>query len=201
MAILDLSVFTTYYRSEIPTDDPLAKIALDAGIAVVRDMCKRSFDVASTDTNDATTRTYTPGCATTVLRIHDCTQIVSVSESGTALTAGTGYQAETVNGTQTIAWDGDTVPYEQLRRLYTCWYTDGPLPTVTVSALWGLAAVPATVTQAAAIAAAEIYDMRDVHNGVLAVTEAGVARVRENPMINFLLHKWRRAEATFGIDG
>lgn len=197
MTILSLIDFSSYYRSEMPGDDPLAQMALDAGIAVVKSICKRSFDVASAVSS---ARSYTPD-GSRVLRIHDCTSIVSVTEAGSALTAGTGFQAETKLGTQTIAWEGDTLPYERIRRLDTCWYTDRGTPTVTVTALWGMAAVPSVVPQAAAIAASDFYDMRDVRLGVLVITEAGVARVRQNTTVLSLLNEWRRVEATFGIAG
>lgn len=196
MSILDLDVFTSYYRSEISEDDPLAQIALLSGISVVKSICKRSFDLAA---GDPTARTYTPRCDSRVIRIHDCTQVVSVTEAGSTLTAGTGFQAETKLGAQTISWEGDTLPYEQVRRLSACWYTYDSTPTVTVTALWGMTAVPAVVPQAAAIAAKDFYDMRDVKMGVLTVTEAGVARVRQNQAVVELLTPWRRSEAVFGI--
>lgn len=101
--------------------------------------CARNFDVAGAS---ATARLYVPN-GTDVLRIHDCTEVTSISVSGTTLSAST-YQLEPVG----VALDGEARPYEQVRLLLDYWrVTVHGEATVTVTAKWGWSATPYEVPE------------------------------------------------------
>lgn len=195
MTIIDSATFRNWYRTDIPGDQDLISIILAATDEGVQFICKRQFVVASESSDDATTRAYVPEHCTDVLRIHDCTSVVAVVENGVTLTAGVDYQTEPV---QQIAWTGDVKPYEQLRRLNRYWHTDGPRATVTVTALWGLAAIPSSIKTACLVGAKDLADTRDVKLGIASVNEFAL-RVRENPEVRRLCQGWVRTVESVGI--
>jgi hypothetical protein len=197
---VDVDFFRGYYRTSIIEDDPFAIVALSAGHKYVRTACQRSFAIASTDVADATSRSYTPKCGSRrPLRIHDCTQIISVTENGVELAADQ-WQAQTLWGTQTRSWTDELYPYEEIQRRSTTWYTYQDTPTVDVVAVWGWPVeVPSAIFEATCIASKDFYDVRDVTLGVVGFSEAGAARVRENGAIATLIKDYQRFETLPGL--
>lgn len=186
--------FKTYYRTDIPGDESLIRDCLNAATEGIQGLCQRAFIVA--DDDDATARSYAPVPCSQSLRIHDCVSIVSVTENGVTLTVNTDYVEDPL---QRIGWDGESVPIERLTRRYSDWATDCGVATVTVTARWGLAAIPASVKTACRIGAKDLCDTREVRLGIANVNEFGPLRVRENPQVRQLVGKHMRPEALFGI--
>ena len=184
--------FAEYARDTTSAADvATANAALLAAEALVDEFCQRSFTVATT----SSARVYTPETnESEVLRIHGCTAITSVVESGTTLTAAQ-YQAEPLNN---LTISGMTVPYTHLRRYAGFWYYDLGRPTVTVTATWGWAAVPAAVVEATYIIGKDILQQRNNNSGIASFGDYGAVGVRMNPFALNLLRPLRRSEA-FGI--
>lgn len=190
MSIVTLATFKSFDRDLTTVDDTLLQYALDAGDQWIFDYCHRKFEVAGS----ASARLFVPS-GNAVLRIHDCTTVTAVTESGDAV-ASTDYQKEPT----TVSWSGLTKPYEQLRRLGSVWsqLDDVGEASVSVTATWGWAAIPAAVTQAALIVAKDIFDTREVRFGVANVTDFGPTAARVNKAAWMLLAPYRRVEA-FGF--
>lgn len=163
-------------------EDILTNSAL-AAIWLAEDECQRSFTVATT----ATARTYIPTSGSDVLRIHDCTTVTSIVENGTTLVVTTDYQLEPAGG---VDFAGHTVPYQQIRRRYAPWYTDGQWGTVVVTATWGCTTVPPTAVEAMKLFAKDFADNRD--------TDYARVKLTQSEAIARLLGPLRRVEA-FGI--
>jgi len=165
-----------YARNERPTEDSaFIEEARLAAIQTICDGCQRYFAVAS---DTASARTFAPS-GTDWLYIGDCTEVTTVVEDGTTLTVSTDYQLEPVTATN---FAGLAVPYNSLRRLDRCWYTDGPRGTVVVTAKWGFASVPSRIVEAVKILTRDIVDNRDVDPALLATT---------NPVVRAAIEDYR----------
>ena len=181
-----------YHRSEIPTDDDeFIEAACDAAEAMLDQECQRRFVVATT----ATLRRYVP-TNWERLRIHDCTSVTLISNDGSTVAAAD-YQLEPVNG---LTWAGETRPYDQVRILGGgSWWIDGYEATVSVTATWGWAAIPARIEQAALIIAKEIITNRDeVKLGLVGFSDVGGVTARTNPIVRDTIAAYKRVEA-FGL--
>src|SRR5262249_240828 len=64
------------------------------------------------------------------------------------------------------------------------------LDRVQVTGVFGWPAVPLNVKNAARIAAAQIFKMKDATFGVAGVGDLGVIRVRQMPDVMWLLHRY-----------
>lgn len=189
MSNLSVAAFRAWKGNPTAPDNATIQAAIDAAEFVIGEDVGRYFAVAGS----SSARTYAPQFdGQTILPIHDCTSIVSVSNDGTTVTAGSnGYQAEPVN----VSWAGNARPYTQLRLLSGSWVHDKGRATVTVTATWGWSALPSAYTEATKILAADVLDQRALQNGVVAFTEYAAIRVRANPMVAQLLAPLRRAES------
>ncbi len=196
MSIASVDEFKGFYRTTIDADTPTLQVCLDAAIKGLNRLCGREWVVASTDPDEATARTYRPDECTQWLRIHDCTSIVSVVENGVTLTGNTDYTTDPIS---TVGWTGETVPVERLKRRYNNWWTDTDIATVTVTGLWGWAAIPTSIKMACYIGTKDLADTRDVKLGIADISQYGPMRVRENPEVRRLASGYIRAEAAFGI--
>lgn len=192
MALLTTEQVKAYHRSEIPTDDDeFIDAACDAAEATLNMETGREWVVAST----SSARVFVPE-SPCLVRIDDCTTVVSVSNDG-ATVASSDYQKEPLNG-RSAGMPG--VPYDRLRLLGgSVWYIDGREATVSVTATWGWAAIPARITQAALIIAKEIITNRDeVKLGLVGFSDVGGVVARTNPIVAATIAHYRRVEA-FGI--
>jgi len=168
---------------------PLRAGALLAAERAVSEFCARSFAAAGAS---ATARLYAPS-GIDALRIHDCTEVTNIAVSGTTL-ASTTYQLEPY----AVSWSGASEPYQQVRRLDNVWTVSTPgKATITVTAKWGWAAVPAEVAEATKIIGKDILQQRHTVGNIAAVGDFG-GSVRLNTYVRQLLGPLRRAEA-FGI--
>ena len=181
MSIVTLATFKDYARNEIASaDDVVLQACIDSGSALVNDYCARNFVLASA----ASDRHYSPTRAgQSVLRIHDCVTVNTVTVMSSALAATT-YQAEPLDA---ITMSGDPRPTEQLRSFYYPWLYDYGRAWIVVNATWGWpgSTLPTQVTEAALITARDIYINRN-------------APVDLSDMAKMLLNPYRRAEA-FGL--
>lgn len=193
MSNLSVATFKAWKRVEVSTDDSVIQAAIDAAEETINQHCGRRFNVA---TGAATARTFkAPSPNSTVLEIHDCTTVSSVTDSGNTI-AASGYQLEPLNG---IDITGLNVPYSRIRLVGGgVWSYLYDAANVTVTAQWGWPALPARYTEASKILTADILDNRDIRNGVIGFTDYAGIRVRENPVVSQLLAKLVRAQA-FGI--
>jgi len=180
-----------YHRNEIPTaDDEFIDEGGDGAEDFMDESCKRRFVVATS----ATPRVYAPRSGH-ILRIHDCTSITSVVNNG-ATVAPADYQLEPLNG---LTWSGEARPFEQIRLKSGSWFVDDGEATVTVTAAWGWAAIPARIKHAALIVAKEIITNRDeVKLGLVGFSDVGGVVARTNPIVRDAIRDYRRSE-TFGI--
>ena len=188
MPIATLDDVKDFVRTTLTgVEDDIITNSLSAAIGLINETTQRDWSVATT----ATARVYAPDFGSAVLRIHDCTSVTSVVENGATLTAGTSYQLEPLNGR---SWSGQAVPYTQIRKLTGSWYVYGGQATVTVTATWGWAAIPAQIVEAVKILTKDIIDHRDIRFGT-QVTDMGASRVRQASLISDLIATFRRAEA------
>ena len=180
-----------YCRDTITASDAFYDSALDAAELSVSQGCARQFVAAGA----ATPRVFRPSHPT-VLRVDDCTAITSVSNFGSTVAAAS-YQLEPLNGR--VA-SGEVRPFEQIRLLGTTWDPgnyDGQA-SVTVTASWGWASIPAPIKEAVKIIAKDILSNRDVRFGLVAVTDVAGITARTNPTVKQIIADYRRTEA-FGI--
>jgi len=181
--------FTEYIRSELGSlDERMVTQAQLAAEQVVQQYCQRTFEIAGA----ASARVYIPKNSD-LLRIHDCTSVTSITENGSTL-ATTSYQLEPLNA---LSMTGTAVPYTQARRVYSAWLNYGDTASVSVTATWGWAAVPAAVTEAVKQVAKDMIQMRDTKFGYTLGEFGGFAAGRNWAALNALA-PFRRAEA-FGV--
>lgn len=179
-----------YLRNEKPTeDDPFYEAAIDTAEQAFDIACGRRFFVAST----ATARVFRPHPRSTRLGIDDCTTVTSVVENGVTVSASD-YQLEPLNG---LSSAGAVVPYTDIRRKAGVhWYTYYDEATVTVTATWGWAAIPAPVVEACKVLTKAVLDGRDlVANGVAGIGPDGsVITERDAKIVKSAIADYRRGE-------
>ena len=173
-------------------DDTRLQSALDSATQSVEGICGRQFN----DSGAATARVYYPD-SPILVRVEDFSTVaglvVAVDYSNTGnystVIAATNYQVEPLNG---VVGGMTGFPYNRIRSInayYPLWWgaIGGPRASIQVTARWGWAAVPASVTEACLILAEELFKMKDAPFGVAGFGAMGVVRVRENPKVLALL--------------
>ena len=184
-----LAEFESYVAAEMGATDAAHRAsALAAAEAAVNQYCQRTFAVVAANATP-TARTFVPD-GTPVLRIHDARAVTAVSIDGTALSA-TDYQLEPT----TVSLTGRSEPYCQIRRLYVPWLVITPgYASVSVTARWGWAAVPAEVVEATKILGKDILQQRRTIGNMAQAGDFG-GRVTMNTYVRQLLTPLRRAES------
>lgn len=89
----------------------------------------------------------------------------------------------------------DGWPYTSLRSLSKIWpprIADFYLDTVKVTGTFGWPAIPAPVTQATLMLAAERFKSGEAPWGVAGFSDFGAVRVRENPMVASMLAPYKK---------
>ncbi|GAA1766155.1 head-tail connector protein [Streptomonospora arabica] len=161
-------------------DDAELTSALAAASRGVNRFCNRQFNKTTTATGrqfDATTAT--------LLLVDDFHTTTDLVVDGTAYDSSV-HVLEPLNGMV----DGEPGwPYWRIRNAGGDYTTSA---TVTVTAQWGWAEVPASVTEAALITAMEITKLSDAPFGVQGNAEMGLIRIRENHRISSMLAPYRR---------
>lgn len=163
-----------WMRNDIPVDDDdWVSDALDAATQWLDNELGRRVELA---TGTSSARVFVPN-GTPLLQIDDCVSVASVTENGMAVPASA-YQLEPLNG-RGVA--GEPLPYNLVRRLSDAtWYTDYGRATVSISADWGWASIPALIRESCKIVAKDIYANRSVTFGIVAATEMASFAARSN---------------------
>ena len=162
-------------------DDDNLDIALEAASRQVDRICGRRFYADSV----ATARTYTP--SNDLLHVftedfHSTTGLVVVS-NGTTLTLDTDFE---------LVLNSVDRPYTGLRAINWL-YKDSQRKTVSVTAKWGWAAVPADIKLATLILAARLFKRKDSIQGALGFGDLGAMRLSANdPDVTTLLAGYRK---------
>ena len=149
---------------------------LESATSMVESYCNRQFETATEE------RTFYPEWQRPELEIGDVQSITAISEDGEALAAGDWrLQPSPIPGR----------PFRFLQRLQTA----GWLPPVAVTGVWGWAAVPDAVVQAAVMLANRLYQRRDTPTGTATYGgEAGSYYIRVNdPDVGALLNPFKIA--------
>lgn len=175
---LPAGAFEKWARSDNQTNRDLVEAAIRAAEQELDGMTGRY--IAPADAS-ATARVFVPTHRSDLLVITDAAAVTSVVENGTTLTEGTHYQLEPLNG-RTVS--GQYRPYDVLRRLGGCWYSDGHRAAVSVTANWGWTTIPAEAVEACKVLTADWLEYRSVRLGVVGSTDQGFSiGVRSNPAV------------------
>jgi hypothetical protein len=181
---ITLAEFKLWVRSEQPLENELYGDALAAAETTLDNALARRVAVAGASSE----RVFVPSSGSDVLWIDDCTTVTTVTENGTALTVNVDYQLEPLNG---LSAAGEARPYDLIRRLDACWYSDGPKATVTVDATWGWSAIPAPIKQSCLIVGKDALEQRDVRHGIVAVTDSGAFGPRDAKFVADTIREYR----------
>ena len=126
-----------------------------------------------------------------MLRVHDfcdTASLVAVNRGVTILP--TQYQLEPATG---IDFAGNTVPYNQIRLLYSYWYMYLNQATAVITAKWGWTSVPYEVVEAVKLTGKDYITARGSKFGFVETSVGPVHGGKNWAAIN-LLAPWRRAE-------
>lgn len=168
---------------DLTRDDDLIAAALDSVSLEIDNVCERTF------TRDlvATARTF-PVRETGLLRVDDFYSTTGLIIDGTAYSSST-WTLRPYNG---IVHGRRGWPYNSIVPTAdgtgTLTYGD----TITITALWGWADVPAAITEACKIATADTFGAKDARFGVAGYGEFGPMRVRDNGMVMAKLKPYMR---------
>jgi hypothetical protein len=110
-------------------------------------------------------------------------------------TQGTDYALEVAAGKYNPAAKGEQWPYTAAvvingGKLFPFVWMWSHLDRIQVTGVFGWPAVPLNVKNAALIAAAQIFKIKDAPFGVAGFGEFGVVRVQQNPQVMWLLHRY-----------
>ena len=180
---LPVETFKQWNHDDIAVDDNLIESAINAAEELIDEYAGRGLEVV-TGATSATARVVAPDVNTALLRIWDADEVSTVVENGTTLTVGTHYQLEPLN--QISPTTGAYRPYDTIRRLSGCWYTNAGEATVTVTAKWGWAqaSIPAAVVEACKVLTRDWLAHRTSSLGVVGANEGGFSiGAREWPQV------------------
>jgi len=114
-------------------------------------------------------------------------------------TSGTDYALEVAPGRYNTGSKGEQWPYtaftvinsgKLLPFIWPWWHLDA----IQVTGVFGWPAVPLAVKQAALIAAADLFKLKDAPFGVAGISDLGALRVKDNPMITKLLARYMNGQ-------
>jgi hypothetical protein len=108
---------------------------------------------------------------------------------------GTDYALEVAPGKYNAAAKGELWPYTAAvvitgGRLFPYVWMWSHLDRIQVTGVFGWPAVPLNVKNAAIIAGAQIFKIKDAPFGIAGFGEFGVVRVQSNPQVMWLLHRY-----------
>lgn len=172
-------------------DDVRLTAALTAASRGIEKFCGRQFNTADTPT----ARVYRPE-SHGLCFVDDLQSISSLktddNDSGSFGTTWSAneYELAPLNGIVDgeAGWPYSTVRVVGYAKRFYCYRR----ATVQVTALWGWAAVPASVTEACLIAAVELVKLKDTPFGIGGYGDFGIVRVRDNPFTARMLAPYRR---------
>ena len=176
-------------RDEVTADDDIWGDAIASAEQSVDNATQRRMEVVTAGAPGLSARVFIPPAQVDVLFIDDCTEVTAITDDGTALTVGTDYQLEPLNGR---SGSGEVVPYDSVRRLGGRWSrgTDEEA-TVSITARWGRDAIPAEVKQAVVIMAKDVILARESRFGLAGIAESGGVRAVDNPIWQAAVRHYR----------
>lgn len=186
MAYADIAALAERLGLADTIDNGLLAGALSAAESSVNLWCNRSFAVPAA----VTTRLYA-GWGTEVLVDDIATTTGLVVLDNTTTVNNADLVLDPANG---VGPDGNTGwPYWRLRFADGhAWSVDGLKRTVSVTAKFGWAAVPENVRMATLVLAADLFHAKDTRLGIAGFGDMGIIRIRENGMLQTLLHNFVR---------
>lgn len=193
-SLVTLSEFKAYIGTELTADDVNLQATLDAAESAVFSHLRRRVVLAS---GGAASRLFVP-LTRWIVETDDFTTLSAVSNDGTAVVAS-GYQLEPLNG---LSVSGEYRPYSRIRLLSSYWSSNWAssvdnrlrLPgeaTVSVTAVWGWASIPAAVKLAVMMVGKDMRTAKDVQYGLLFTDQAAV-RIRQNSTVLEMLRDYRK---------
>lgn len=171
-------------------DDSLLEMAVESASRLIDGYTERSFYLGGT----ATRYYYTEDPY--VVQTDDFRSLVSLKTSSNAdgiydiVWAADDYQAEPLNDFHGgLPW-----PYTRIRAVGDYTFPNTPENTVELTAVFGWANIPTTVTQATIIQASRIFKRLDSPLGVAGFGDIGVMRVSSSldPDVRMLVEPYRR---------
>jgi hypothetical protein len=191
MAYVSAGELIDYLRSTVAVDEIEFEVARLAAESTVDSFCQRTFAVPTT----ATTRTFVPDDPRVLMvpDIANTTDLVVVNNGATVAAAD--YQLEVGPGlTNTTGRDGTVWPYMYIRLLSSYWSQSLPgQASVSITARWGWAAVPAEVKLATKMLARDFVLARDTAFGITSVAEFP-RTLSGNKFVDGLLADYQRPE-------
>lgn len=191
---LEVEDWKQWSRNDLPTvDNTLIEDAILASEQSLDDACDRRFILAVAP---ATARLFVPFAGNSIVFIDDCTSVTAVSDDGTAVVS-TDYQLEPVGGR---ARSGMTVPYTRIRRLDGGWWNvNQGKATVSVTAVWGWAAIPYRIREACKVLTKAHIDGRDIRAGIAGFSPDGFAvSEREAKVVRDAIRDYSRRHSLVG---
>jgi hypothetical protein len=186
------------------TDDSQATIAIQSVCGWINEYVGTSF------TRITETRTFVPRNLVK-LDIDPLVSVTSVNVDrdgdGTfeeSWVQGTDYQLRIGPDSYNLNATGILRPYRQLitiqsGRLFPFIYPFAHLDRVQITGVWGWSQVPAPVTQAAFILAADIFKMKDAPFGIAGTSDYGTTRIVANPWLVEMLRPFKNTKRTVGV--
>jgi hypothetical protein len=117
---------------------------------------------------------------------------------------GTDYQLRIGPDLYNLNATGILRPYRQVitiqsGRLFPFIYPFAHLDRVQITGTWGWSQVPAPITQATFILAADIFKMKDAPFGVSGVSDYGIVRIQANPWLIEMLRPFKNVKRAVGM--
>jgi hypothetical protein len=117
---------------------------------------------------------------------------------------GTDYQLRIGPDSYNLNATGILRPYRQAYtvqsgKLFPFIYPFAHLDRVQIAGTWGWSQVPASVTQASFILAADLFKSKDAPFGVAGVSDYGVTRIQANPWLIELLRPFKNTKRSVGV--
>lgn len=188
-------------RLDDTLDDTVLNGAISGATEGIRHATGRDFAQAS----GTSARRYKPSSADLVITADISTDTGLVVETdedddGTFETtiSTSDVELEPIDGIV----EGETGwPFWRIRLVDGSSWPRGRRHTIQVTAQWGWAAIPASVTEATFVLAEDLAKLRDTAFGVGGFGELGRVRARENPHVALLIGPYRRRNRRLRVAG
>lgn len=186
MAYANIAALSEWLGMSDSADNGKLSLALSAAQSSINLWCHRHFDLPAA----VSTRTYRPWLDEVVTEDIATTSGLVVADNGTTV-SNSDLVLDPANGVGPDGLEG--WPYWRIRFADGHrWAVDGHKRTVSVTAKFGWATVPDNIRQATLVLASDLFHVKDTRLGVAGWGEMGLMRIRENGMLQSLLHHYVR---------
>ena len=185
-------------------DDAQAAIAVSAAAKAIDGATGRYF------WQGADTRTYVPE-SIWVQTIDDLVTVTTLKtdQDGDGVfeitwTAGTDYELALGDRAYNVSASGEQRPYTQIKvisggKLFPFTWAFTRQDRIQVAGTFGWPAIPVAVRQVALQLAAEMFKMKDAPFGVIGMSDLGIIKIQQNPMMKTLLQPYVRGGRKVGV--